>query len=149
MFTVLVSFAFSSLFRLLTFTFHTKDAGPFASYDELTAWFAHKCEVNRRMKYTPPEHEAFDSSMPLVLTHMDFHPPNIIIDNDYHPWIIDWENAGFYPQWFQYTTMRYGWGILGRVTWRKWILGFVVGFYEKQAAFLAKINWAIDTGYLM
>ncbi|PIL30506.1 hypothetical protein GSI_07206 [Ganoderma sinense ZZ0214-1] len=54
--------------------------GPFASYDELTAWFAHKLDVNRQIRGTPKEDLRFDSSLPLVLTHLDLHPRNIILD---------------------------------------------------------------------
>ncbi|GLB36840.1 putative choline/ethanolamine kinase [Lyophyllum shimeji] len=105
-------------------------AGPFASYEELTAWFMHKLDVNRRVTKYPPESQrmAFDSSLPLVLTHLDLHPNNVIVGDDGRVWLIDWETAGFYPQWFEYASMRAGWDILGR-----WKL----------------IGWALNTGALL
>ncbi|CDO77830.1 hypothetical protein BN946_scf184714.g5 [Trametes cinnabarina] len=89
-------------------------AGPFASYEELTTWFMHKLDVNRRITKFPPEPMTFDSSMPLVLTHLDLHPRNILVDPNHKVWLIDWEFAGFYPQWFEYAAMRGAWSIFGR-----------------------------------
>ncbi|KAI0074919.1 kinase-like protein [Panus rudis PR-1116 ss-1] len=124
-------------------------AGPFASYEELKAWFVHKLDVNRRIRKHPPESRRveFDSSMPLVLTHLDLHTTNIIIGDDGRVWLIDWEYAGFYPQWFEYASMRDGWDILGR--WKLWILGFMAGFYERQLHFIFSIGWALNTGVFL
>ena len=109
----------------------------------------HKLEVNRRITKFPPDswRMTFDSSLPLVLTHLDIHPNNIIIGDDGRVWLIDWEFAGFYPQWFEYASMREGWDILGK--WKVWILGFMAGFYEKQLDFIACIHWALNTGVLL
>ena len=108
----------------------------------------HKLEVNRRIRKWPPESSwaVFDSSLPLVLTHLDIHPNNIIIGDDGRVWLIDWEFAGFYPQWFEYASMREGWDILGK--WGVWILGFMAGFYEKQLRFIASIWWAAGQRFL-
>ncbi|KAI0668279.1 kinase-like domain-containing protein [Trametes maxima] len=122
-------------------------AGPFASYDELTAWFMHKMDVNRRFMKYPPHPMTFDSSMPLVLSHMDLFASNIILGDDGKVWFIDWEFAGFYPQWFEYATMREGWHILGR--WQKWIVGFMAGFYEQQLHFISSVAWALNLGILL
>ena len=109
----------------------------------------HKLEVNRRITKFPPDswRMTFDSSLPLVLTHLDIHPNNIIIGDDGRVWLIDWEFAGFYPQWFEYTSMRDAWDILGK--WKVWILGFMAGFYEKQLRFIASISWALNTGVIL
>ncbi|PCH35668.1 hypothetical protein WOLCODRAFT_145905 [Wolfiporia cocos MD-104 SS10] len=121
--------------------------GPFASYDELTSWYMHKLDVNRRIRKTPVEDVTFDSSLPLVLTHLDLNLRNLIIDHDSRVWLIDWEHAGFYPQWFEYAAMLNGWEMLGR--WKGWILGFMAGFYKRQTSFIAEISWAILTGHFM
>ncbi|KAI0640045.1 kinase-like domain-containing protein [Trametes polyzona] len=128
-------------------------AGPFASYEELTAWFMHKLDVNRRIRHYPPDDDpiTFDSSLPLVLTHGDMHPGNFIVGDDGQLWLIDWELSGFYPQWFEYLAMRNagGWGpeMFGR--WWLWVLGFMAGFYERQLRFIASIGWALNTGVFL
>ncbi|TFK80402.1 kinase-like protein [Polyporus arcularius HHB13444] len=125
--------------------------GPFASYDELTAFFAHKLEVNRRVRKTPTEDVAFDTSLPLVLTHGDLSPYNLIVDRESRLWLIDFEFSGFYPQWFEYVAM---WSStwdehFGGGRWKYWIIGFMAGFYRVQARFLAKIAWAIEMGHFL
>ena len=39
----------------------------------------------------------------IVMTHGDLHPRNIIIKNYKIAAIIDWEHAGFYPEYWEYT----------------------------------------------
>ncbi|EIW85702.1 hypothetical protein CONPUDRAFT_49132, partial [Coniophora puteana RWD-64-598 SS2] len=124
-----------------------KGGGPFASCDELAQWFNHKVEVSRRFGRNLPPHLAFDSSLPLVLTHFDIAPHNVMVDGNYRVWLIDWEHAGFYPQWFEYVAMYNGWTLDGR--WKRWIVGFVAGFYERQANFISMIGWAIHTGHFV
>ncbi|PCH36187.1 kinase-like protein [Wolfiporia cocos MD-104 SS10] len=96
---------------------------------------------------TDVEYFTFDSSLPLVLTHLDLNPRNLMIDHDSCVWFIDREHASFYPQWFEYVAMLNGWEMLGR--WRGWILGFMAGFYRRQNSFIAKISWAIETGHFL
>lgn len=108
----------------------------------------HKLHVNRSIKKAPKGDVAFDSSLPLVLNHLDLSPNNIVVDNSSRIWLIDWELAGFYPQWFEHTAMCHAdWDILGR--WERWVVGFTVGFYELQTNFIASIGWAIHTGHLL
>ena len=41
----------------------------------------HKLDVNQNIKKSPTENIAFDSELlPLVLTHLDLSPCNVIID---------------------------------------------------------------------
>ncbi|KAI0262044.1 kinase-like domain-containing protein [Gloeopeniophorella convolvens] len=121
--------------------------GPFSSYDELSTWFTRKLDVNRSIRKTPGADVSFDSSLPLVFTHMDLHPTNIIIGPDSCVWLIDWEFSGFYPQWFEYMVMQEGWEVLGR--WKLQILGFMAGFYQRQANIIGSISWAIHTGHFL
>ncbi|KAF8838685.1 hypothetical protein BDN67DRAFT_62348 [Paxillus ammoniavirescens] len=45
-------------------------AGPFASYDDFTAWYNHKLDVSRRVKQASVDAPRFDISWPVVLhTH--------------------------------------------------------------------------------
>ena len=104
-------------------------------------------DVNKKIRKTPKEDTPFDSSLPLVLTHLDLHPQNLILSPDGRLWVVDWEYAGFCPQWFEYYEMMLGtpWNILGSRRWKRWIIGFIAGFYEKQAKFLYGIAWALGT----
>ncbi|KAH8832380.1 hypothetical protein DL96DRAFT_1676835 [Flagelloscypha sp. PMI_526] len=80
--------------------------GPFCSYGELEEWYNGRREMAIRYRGTrmPPNDiviPMFDSSYPLVLTHQDLNPRNIIVgaDEDRTLWIVDWGFAGFYPEW--------------------------------------------------
>lgn len=115
----------------------------------------HKLAVNRRVQKTPREEMAFDDSLPLVLTHLDIHPGNIVIDPSGRPWLIDWEYAGFYPKWFEYSAIVQSWALRGGPSWKqggrwtRWIAGVIAGFYVKQSKFLESITWALYNGYMM
>jgi hypothetical protein len=80
-------------------------AGPFASYSSMATWFNHKLDVSKRGGRAPLDAQQFDSTWPLVFTHQDLHPRNFMLDRTGRLWIIDWEWAGFYPIWFEYSGM--------------------------------------------
>ena len=88
------------------FYFTETGAGPFSTYEDMIAWFNHKLEVNKRWKQPPPHARSFDTSWPLVFTHQDLCPRNIILSKDGTLYIVDWAWAGFYPAWFEYAGMR-------------------------------------------
>ena len=44
----------------------------------------------------PPKHNS-----PLVFTHADLGPTNIVLSEDGVLWIIDWATCGFYPRWIE------------------------------------------------
>jgi len=122
-------------------------AGPFPTYTILAEWFAHKLAVSQRMKKAPLTVRPFDRSMPLVLTHFDLAPRNLILDNTNRLWVLDWGYAGFYPQWFEVAAMMWDWRQLG---WHgKWTAQFIAGFYQKQLQFFEHISWALTTGFMM
>ena len=99
-------------------------ADPFQSYDDMIAWFNHKLDVSQRMKKAPTNAPRFDSCSPLVFTHQDLCPRNVMLAHDGTVYLIDWEHAGFYPEWFEYATM------LRQInlpkSWR-WIVPLVTG----------------------
>lgn len=41
-------------------------------------------------------------------THADLHPSNILIDQGRLSAILDWECAGFFPEYWEYTKAMYG-----------------------------------------
>ncbi|KAG5651795.1 hypothetical protein H0H81_007381 [Sphagnurus paluster] len=47
----------------------------------------------------------FIDDAPLVFTHNDLCPRNIILGEDGRLWMIDFGESGFYPPWFEYLSM--------------------------------------------
>ncbi|CAI7671898.1 unnamed protein product [Penicillium palitans] len=43
----------------------------------------------------------------IVFTHGDLNPRNILAENGRITGIVDWENAGFFPEYWEYTKMHY------------------------------------------
>jgi thiamine kinase-like enzyme len=43
-----------------------------------------------------------------VFTHSDLNPFNILLQGDRVVGIIDWESAGWYPQYWEYTSNWFG-----------------------------------------
>ncbi|KAH8822469.1 hypothetical protein DL96DRAFT_1470493, partial [Flagelloscypha sp. PMI_526] len=84
------------------------ERGPFGSYRELEEWYNHKTTVTlstpTRMRTPRPSKDLvipkFDSSYPIVLTHQDLNPRNMIVGNGELRtlWIVDWTWSGFYPE---------------------------------------------------
>ncbi|KAH9916278.1 kinase-like domain-containing protein [Epithele typhae] len=89
---------------------------PWQNIAEFTAWFVGQYE--RSKACFPEEHagtttEPLDVTGPLVLTHCDIAMRNVMVGDDGRVYLIDWEHAGFYPQWVEY------------VNWRNWICWMV------------------------
>lgn len=125
--------------------FGTMDAGPFASYDDMTAWFNHKLEVSQRMQHAPSDAPRFDNSWPLVFTHLDLHPRNLLLSNDGTLYVIDWQVSGFYPEWFEYANM---WNSSSPTFW-KFLVPFMAGFHGKMMEYYRNIGWAVVVGVMM
>lgn len=89
--------------------------------------------------YTPAIPEA------LVLTHCDLAPRNLLDDAEGELWVLDWEDAGYYPPFFAYAGMHNfnphaeGWGWFARLGWTvfTWI---VAGRWEKERWLLERIR---------
>ncbi|EPQ55443.1 kinase-like protein, partial [Gloeophyllum trabeum ATCC 11539] len=75
-------------------------AGPFTTYRDLLAWLNRKLQQSART--SPP----FSDKYPLVFTHQDLCPTNLILDDSNRLWIIDWGMAGWYPSYFEYACIR-------------------------------------------
>ena len=69
----------------------------------------------------------------VVLTHGDFHPRNIIIKDGVVTGIIDWECAGWYPEYWEYVKALTSVGPV--VDWWRY-LPTILGTYHAE--------WAID-----
>ncbi|KAL5513675.1 hypothetical protein ACEPAH_4074 [Sanghuangporus vaninii] len=89
--------------RLFTEDGHS---GPFHSYREMSKWYQKQLLFMQRQWKVGLDSVQFDDSAPLVFTHMDLHPRNIILGDDGQLWIVDWNDAGWYPSWFEAASMN-------------------------------------------
>ncbi|KAI0311357.1 kinase-like domain-containing protein, partial [Amylostereum chailletii] len=82
--------------------------GPFPTYRDLSAFFNDRLARTLKSKYATPglRFGPFDDSQPLVLTHHDLNPRNVIVGDDGRLWLIDWGWSGFYPPWWEFVAMR-------------------------------------------
>ncbi|KIJ35774.1 hypothetical protein M422DRAFT_261958 [Sphaerobolus stellatus SS14] len=120
------------------------NAGPFETYADMIDWFNHKRHVAIRMGHAPTSTPVLDTSYPLVLTHGDLGPHNIMLDDKNRVWIIDWGNAGLYPIWMEYT-ITCGWW--EKYRFGRFIAAFITGYYPFHLRFLRDISWALDFGW--
>ncbi|KAL3496131.1 kinase-like domain-containing protein [Aspergillus germanicus] len=62
-------------------------------------------EVAKWRNFTPREHSKF------YFTHSDLHPTNLLVENGRLSAIVDWESAGFRPEYWEFTKAMYGGGL--------------------------------------
>ncbi|KAK7051230.1 hypothetical protein VNI00_004730 [Paramarasmius palmivorus] len=113
-------------------------SGPFLTYADLAAWHDdqhHKAQIgfHYRGRKEVLRYSTFDSSCPLVLCHFDLHMRNILVDKNYRVWLIDWDHAGAYPPWFEYTNLA-SWANAPHPLYRlprsfAWFISFIAGRY--------------------
>ena len=81
-------------------------SGPFASEDEFNAFLIAPA-------YAPPEklpilmkrvQKLFDNKHKILYTHGDLKHHNILVHNGHISGCIDWESAGWYPEYWDLTT---------------------------------------------
>lgn len=87
------------------------ERGPFHSYADFTGFFHERMELLKRIRRKqnfPMPHLVgkMDDSEPLVLTHQDLNPRNILVGEYGRLWLIDFGMTGFYPPWVEFVTMR-------------------------------------------
>ncbi|KAH0370310.1 kinase subdomain-containing protein, partial [Aureobasidium melanogenum] len=93
--------------------------GPFATIQEFHLWLRQGCRVaehknNERMRGGEGQEIARLEAMhdgpwpPPVFTHGDLNPGNILVRDQDVVAIIDWEFAGWYPHYWEYTAAWYG-----------------------------------------
>ncbi|KAF3764149.1 hypothetical protein M406DRAFT_330500 [Cryphonectria parasitica EP155] len=72
-------------------------------------WYNHKT-FKQESRKTPQEHfESVDKPVavePLVFTHHDLAPRNLMVDSSKNLWLVDWDYAGWYPPYFEYAGMH-------------------------------------------
>ena len=80
--------------------FSNRSVGPFEGIRQLLDYFSRWPENNG------PRFDISYESQPLVLTHGDLSMRNIIVGCDGKLWLVDWEWAGFYPQFCKSIAMK-------------------------------------------
>ncbi|KAM5434563.1 hypothetical protein MferCBS31731_006665 [Microsporum ferrugineum] len=78
--------------------------GPFRDITAMEAWFNRKLEICQSFKQAPDTVPLFSFNK-LVLTHQDIAPRNLILDPKGKVWLIDWGDAGIYPEGFEYAAL--------------------------------------------
>ncbi|PWY69005.1 hypothetical protein BO94DRAFT_628598 [Aspergillus sclerotioniger CBS 115572] len=87
------------------YMFLDEGAGPFASIQEMEAWFDRRLDVGRLFNRIPEDVPSFHFDK-LVLTHQDVMPRNLILDGEGMVWLIDWGYSGIYPEGFDYVGIK-------------------------------------------
>ncbi|RJE25365.1 ankyrin repeat protein [Aspergillus sclerotialis] len=81
---------------------------------------------------------------PLVLTHHDLTPRNLLVSPHGQLSLLDWDLAGFYPVSFEYASMYnfnipHNWGLMARLRWHLFVwIG--VGYHEVAARLLRNMR---------
>ncbi|KAI0795832.1 kinase-like domain-containing protein [Abortiporus biennis] len=130
--------------------FASHGAGPFFSYTDMIRWLNLKLAMSSRFfgrPKSPADARPFNASSPLVFTHQDLCLRNIMIGDDATIYILDWEWAGFYPEWFEYAGMKRREDREPRL-WR-WCIPWMAGFHEKLFRRLCRVGWVLNTGFLL
>ena len=89
---------------------------------------------------------------PLVFTHHDLAPRNLHLDNAGQLWVLDWDYAGWYPLFFEYTAMYnfrvlHKWPWLTQLRWHLFVL-LSCGWFSAEERALERIRWlSIRFGY--
>ncbi|KAL1984305.1 hypothetical protein VTN96DRAFT_9263 [Rasamsonia emersonii] len=79
--------------------------GPFNQESDFNNHLVHKYVGSTTREEIAPVHSRQHQSF---FTHADFHPSNILIDRGRLSGIIDWECAGYFPAYWEFTKAIYG-----------------------------------------
>ncbi|GBE80527.1 hypothetical protein SCP_0302420 [Sparassis crispa] len=117
---------------------HQSDIGPFTSEEDFLASFFEKMprrfhdDLHAKMKDLYSPHQ-------ICLTHGDLNPSNLLFYNGHLSGWIDWECAGWFPEYWDYTYALYN-----REMYTEWCELFTRIFphYEKELE-LEKAFWAV------
>ncbi|OSD01473.1 kinase-like protein [Trametes coccinea BRFM310] len=119
--------------------------GPFKSYDHLRDWMNGRYRVGELLQRAPAGCLPFDDSEPLVFTHGDLCPRNIILGKDGKVWLIDFGCSGIYPRWFEAYGSRDNTMLKPLKLWTA-MRKLAVGDYSAQEAFALVCQNAFSNG---
>lgn len=80
-------------------------AGPFRSKEHMETWFNRRLDITKEFHQAPNDVPLFHFDK-LVLTHLDIAPRNLILGSDRNVWLIDWGDAGIYPDGFEIASLK-------------------------------------------
>ncbi|KAK2600879.1 hypothetical protein N8I77_010382 [Diaporthe amygdali] len=106
-------------------------------------WFNHT-SFRQEARRKPEDHATSVAgpitAQPLVFTHHDLAPRNLILDTKGSIWPVDWDYAGWYPQYFEYAAMHNfippdTWSRFAKYRWNlfAWI---ATGLFERERKIL-------------
>jgi thiamine kinase-like enzyme len=74
----------------------------------------------------------------ILLTHGDISPRNIMVRNGHIAAIIDWQYAGWYPEYWEFTkaSRTANW----RTDWPTYFLQTMKPYFSEEAAFMVVTN---------
>ncbi|OJJ83850.1 uncharacterized protein ASPGLDRAFT_47545 [Aspergillus glaucus CBS 516.65] len=87
------------------FWFTDMGTGPFRSTEELEAWFNRRLTISKQFNQAPDDVPPFQFDR-LVLTHQDIAPRNLILGLDGTVHLIDWGDAGVYPEGLEFASLK-------------------------------------------
>ncbi|KAJ5382567.1 hypothetical protein N7517_000478 [Penicillium concentricum] len=90
---------------LSDYRFPSGVCGPFNQIYDFNSFLVHRYVLNETKENITAVHARPYRS---VFSHTDLHPRNIIIDHGRLSGIMDWECAGFYPEYWELTKLFYG-----------------------------------------
>lgn len=85
--------------------FPSGNRGPFHLISDFNAMLVHRSVLQETKDNISSVHARQYRS---VFTHADLHPSNILIDRGRLSGIVDWECAGFFPEYWEFTKLMYG-----------------------------------------
>lgn len=94
----------------------------------------------------PPNGSRFVADHPLVFSHCDIVPRNLIL-REGTVWMIDWEQAGWYPEYVEYACIASGEGDPTPRDWTEAMLSLIRN-YDREHEMLCSIQWRIMIGFL-
>ncbi|OJT01573.1 hypothetical protein TRAPUB_7969 [Trametes pubescens] len=102
--------------------------GPFPTHQALVDWWNRCFARPGEFYYNPAKtYDRFDTEHPLVFTHGDFNPRNLIMHEGV-VWVIDWQLAGWYPWFIEPTRIARDMGLPDWETPRDWAVSVLPFF---------------------
>ncbi|KAI1451421.1 kinase-like domain-containing protein [Annulohypoxylon moriforme] len=93
-------------------------AGPFEGVSQFHDWFTSSFGRTQKHPDLPRQPHPYRSQLPddapITFTHADLHPSNIIVsrlssDATRVVSVVDWQQAGWYPAYWEYCKSRWSW----------------------------------------